>query len=155
MTRRHLILLALCAALLTGCAAAPTASTVDLAKARELSDQVVNDMLNGRGAAIRAKTEDAARAKSTDEQFDQALVRIGLTYGKLSLVEFKTAESGFEPREIGGRKPMLKFWYAAATDQHEMGTHFVFVQIVPDGARLACSAYSMVTFPNGVPKQLK
>lgn len=160
MAHRNLIVLLIAVVLAIGCAKTPTGdktgeSVVDREAARQLSDKTVDDMINGRGAAIRANSETTFRATMSDEQFNQTLARMSLTYGQPLEAEFKFDESGYEPRTVGGRKPMRKFWYAVKTAKHEKGTHFIFVQVVPDGERLACSAYSMVTFPNGVPTQLQ
>lgn len=160
MTRLPIIVLIIVAFLAANCAKTPTnqpdaAAAVDRAAARQLSDKIVDDMINNRGADIRAKSETTMRAASSDEQFIQTLARMNLTYGQPLEAEFKTEESGIEPREKGGAKPMRKFWYAVKTAKHAKGTHFIFVQIVPDGEQLACSAYSMVTFPKGVPPQLQ
>ncbi|MCY7377139.1 MAG: hypothetical protein LH472_14360 [Pyrinomonadaceae bacterium] len=157
---RNLIVLLFAAILLANCAGkatdnAPDASAVDKLKARQLSDKIVDDMINNRSADIWLLSEEAFRAGNSQEQINQLLERMTTTFGKPLEAEFKTDESGYEPRTVGGRKPMRKFWYAVKTDQHEKGTHFIFVQIVPDGDRLACSAFSIVTFPKGVPELLK
>jgi hypothetical protein len=159
MNRKLIILII--AAILIGCAKSPTDANkpddaaVDKSKARQLSDKIVDDMINGRGADIWLLSEESFRTGSSEQQFNQTLTQMTATYGQPLETEFKTDEYGFEPRTVGGRKPMRKFWYAVKTDRHEKGTHFIFVQIVPDGERLACSAFSIVTFPKGVPEQLK
>ena len=160
MTYRKLIII-FTAAVLIACAKPPVdpnkpdESAVDKAKARQLSDKIVDDMMNGRGADIWLLSEEAFRSSSSGAQFNELLTRMTAVYGQPQEVEFKTDEYSYEPRAVGGRKAMRKFWYAVKTDQHEKGTHFIFVQIVTDGDRPVCSAFSIVTFPKGVPEQLK
>ena len=158
---RKLIVFTIAAVFLIACAKSPTdankpdESTVDKLKARQLSDKIVDDMVNGRGADIWLLSEESFRESSSEQQFNQTLSKMTAAYGKPLETEFKMDEYFYEPRSVGGGKATRKFWYAVKTDRHEKGTHFIFVQIVPAGERLACSAFSIVTFPKGVPEQLK
>lgn len=160
MTHRKLIIMFVAAVLFIGCAKSsdpnkPDESAVDKAKARQLSDKIVNDMIAGDGSDIWLLSEESFRTSSSQEKFNLLLDRMKLTYGKPLEAEYKMNEYVYESRSVGGRKATRKFWYSVKTDQHEKGTHFIFVQIVPDGDRLACSAFSTVTFPKGVPDLLK
>ena len=160
MMNRKLIIV-LIAALFIACAKSPgdpnkpNESAVDKAKARQLSDKIVGDMIGGNSSDIWLLSEEAFRTGNSQKQFGQLLEQMKDAYGQLQEAEFKTDEYTFEPRTVGGRKPTRKFWYNVKTDRFEKGTHFIFVQIVPDNDRLACSAFSMVTFPKGVPEALK
>ncbi len=161
MTHRQLIITFAVAVLFIGCAKSlndpnkPNESAVDKVKARQLSDKIVGDMIGGNSSDIWLLSEEAFRTGNSQKQFGQLLEQMKDAYGQLQEAEFKTDEYTFEPRTVGGRKPTRKFWYSAKTDRFEKGTHFIFVQIVPDADRLTCSAFSMVTFPKGVPEALK
>jgi hypothetical protein len=50
---------------------------------------------------------------------------------------------------------MRKFWYAAKTTKYEKGSHFLIVEVVPDGGELAVSSFAIVNFPLGIPETLK
>lgn len=158
---RKLTILLIAAVLCVACAKSsndpnkPDDSAVDKVKARQLSDKIVDDMIGGNSSDIWLLSEESFRAGSSQNQFGQLLEKMTAAYGKPLEAEFKMDEYFYEPRAVGGRKATRKFWYAVKTDKHEKGTHFIFVQIVPDGERLACSAFSIVTFPKGVPEKLK
>ncbi len=161
MKHRHWIIIFAAAALFIGCAKTPNDpnkpddTAVDKANARLLSDKIVDDMINSRSSDIRLLAEETFRASGSPAQFDQLLEQMKAAYGKPLEADYKTDEYFYEPRAVGGRKPTRKFWYTVKTDRFEKGTHFIFVNIVPDGDRLACSSFSTVTFPKGVPEQLK
>ena len=160
MMNRKLIILLIAAVLYIGCAKSndpnkPDESAVDKIKARQLSDKIVDDIISGNSSDIWLLSEEAFRTSNSQKQFAQLLEQMTAAYGQPQTAEFKTDEYTFEPRTVGGRKPMRKFWYALKTNRFEKGTHFIFVQIVPDGDRPACSSFSIVTFPKGVPETLK
>lgn len=166
-TIRLLINLTVCFAVaavyLSGCSAPRTAPTVnttvgavmDHSAARKLSDSLVDDLTNDRRENIRARTEKAFQDEVGERQFNLMLEQMLEANGKLLEHELKQEEVGSKLYADSQSKPMIKFWYAVRTTRYEMGSHFLIVEVVPDGDGLAVSSFAIVTFSQEVPPALK
>jgi hypothetical protein len=160
MRRNVAILLAATTLALQGRAGATAvpadAPVVDLPKARAFSDQLVKSILAEDLPAIRTSMEPAFR-----EAYDTSAVRALLdqmfaAYGKPLEAEFKSDEIGKQVYQDGTVKPLRKFWYALQTATQAKGTYFMIIAVVPgDGESLACVTFSIVSFFNDVPEQLR
>jgi hypothetical protein len=128
--------------------------SIDLEDARKLSDLLTTDLIHDRRSEIRATTEKAFRDVVDENQLGSMLDQMNESYGKPLEFKFKQAELGARAYDWG-TKPMRKFWYAAKTTRYEQGSHFLVVEVVPDGDRLAVSSFAIVSFPLGVPPNLK
>jgi hypothetical protein len=115
----------------------------------------VEDLTSARKGDIRSKLENTFQATIDERQFDSMLDQMIRENGKLLEVEFKQDELGTKTYPEGHTKPMLKFWYAVRTTRYEKGSHFLIVEVVPDGSSLAISSFAIVTFPSGIPSALK
>lgn len=130
-------------------------SSIDQKKARELSDSVTTALIEDRNKDLYLKMEKAFRDAASEKDMKPMLEQIYSVYGKPLEVEYKKDEAGFKIYGDGTRKPMRKFWYAVRTSKAEKGTYFLFTEIVPDGDSLACSSFSIVSFPLGIPPSLQ
>ena len=83
---------------------------------------------------------------------DQVYAQYG---GRPLEAEFKSEATGQKIYLDGTSKPMLKFWYAVRTTTEAKGKYFLFVEVVPDEGRLACTGFSIVTFPGGAPPEFR
>jgi len=81
--------------------------------------------------------------------------QINETYGRTLAFEFKQEESGQEIYDNGKTKQLCKFWYAIRTTKFQQGSHFSIVEVVPEDNGLAVSSFSTVSFPSGLPQNLK
>jgi hypothetical protein len=99
--------------------------------------------------------ERAFRDAVSEQDVGPMLGKIYAAYGRPLEVEPKNDEVGYKAYGSGVRKPMRKFWYAVRTSTRQKGTYFLFTEIVPDGGPLACSGFSIVSFPLGIPPSLK
>lgn len=127
----------------------------DRETARQLSDSIVNDLLNNRRAALLAKMEKEIQDAPEAEAFNLDIDRMFTAYGKPVEAEYKMYEIGVKPYQSGRSKPMRKFWYAIKTTSHEKGSHFLFVEVVTDEHGPAGSTLAIVTFPAGTPPTLQ
>jgi hypothetical protein len=131
-------------------------SSIDQKKARELSDSVTTALIEDRNKDLYLKMEKAFRDAASEKDMKPMLEQMYSVYGKPLEVEYKMDEAGFKIYgDDGTRKPMRKFWYAVRTSKAEKGTYFLFTEIVPDGESLACSSFSIVSFPLGIPPSLQ
>lgn len=130
--------------------------TIDLPKARAFSDNFIQLIIADEAAAIRQKMEARFRKEVTEAQTRPLLDQVYVQYGGRPLeAEFKSEASGQKIYPDGVTKPMRKFWYAVRTTTHAKGKYFLFVEVVPDDEGLACSGFSIVTFPGGPPPEFR
>jgi len=131
-------------------------SSINFQKARNFSDSFVEAIIKDMYSDLRRKLAKDLRDSIPEEQIKPTLDKIYATYGGKPLEpEFKMDEIGYKLYSEGVKKPLRKFWYAIRTTEHKKGTHFLFVEVVPEGDRLVCAGFSIVTFPLGVPPALK
>jgi len=90
-----------------------------------------------------------------EEELNSTLEQMMQVYGKPIDFELKQEESGSKVYADGTTKAMRKLWYAAKTTKYEKGSHFLIVEIVPDGDKLAVSSFAIVNFPVGIRDTLK
>ena len=155
MARRIILSLVMVVLLGSASTAQPLAAAVDPKAARLVADGVVGDVIAQRHEALFERMERAFKASTSRSALPSVLKPI-LAYGGRPLeADFKAVDEGTKLYLDGTRKPLLKFWYAVKTTKSEKGTYFMFVEVVPDGERLACTTFSIVSFYNGVPEHLK
>lgn len=152
------VALAIC---LTACAptvrpsADVNARSIDRETARELSDGFESALVKNDRKYVYSKLERTYRDAVSERQFNSTLDQIDSAYGKVLAFEFKQDEVGTKEYETGETKPMRKFWYAITTTKFQKGSHFSIIEVVEDGTSLAVSSFSVVSFPAGVPSNLK
>ena len=130
-------------------------SSIDQKKAREFSDSVVKAIIEDREKELRQKMEQAFQDYYSEKDMKPLLERIYSAYGKPLEVEFKKDAVGYKIYDTGERKPMRKFWYAVKTTKQDEERRFLFTEIVPNGEALACVGFSIVTFSQGIPPDLR
>ena len=130
-------------------------SSIDRQSARGFSDALVEAIVADRRSDLHLRMEKAFRDAVSENQASRMLEQLYSTYGIPLEAEFKMDEAGFRMYANGERKPMRKFWYAIRTSRYERGSHFLFVEVVPDENGLACATFSIVTFPYGIPPSLR
>lgn len=128
---------------------------IDRQDARGFSDALVEVIIADRRSDLRPKMEKAVQDAVSENETSRMLEQMYSAYGRPLEAEFKMDEAGYKMYAHGERKPMRKFWYAVRTSRYERGSHFLFVEVVPDGNGLACAAFSIVTFPLGIPPALR
>ena len=129
--------------------------TLDAKGAREVADQVVANVI-ARDTDNLFKRMEAVFQQSTKPAALRPTLEAIFAYGGRPLeAQFKAADEGSKTYLDGTRKPMIKVWYAVSTTKNKKGTYFLFVEVVPDGTRLACTTFSIVAFTNGVPEYLR
>lgn len=70
-------------------------------------------------------------------------------YGKPLSATYKKDEIGRKTGTGGYDKPMRKFWYLIETSKHPKESHFIFVEIVPDGVSIAQLRFRYRKLPDG------
>jgi len=128
---------------------------INLEQARKLSDSIAGNLLKDDLASLRNAMEKGFRDYYNDTSFSSLIDQMFAAYGKPLEVEYKMDELGRKTGTGSYDKPVRKFWYATHTTKYEKGTVFLIVEVVPDEGTLACSAFSLVTFPDGRPASLK
>jgi hypothetical protein len=129
---------------------------IDLPKARAFSDTLVALIIDDKPEDIWQKMEARFRRDVAKAQIRPMLDQVYAQYGGRPLeAEFKSESSGQKVYLDGTTKPMRKFWYAVRTDTHAKGEYFLFVEVVPDEGRLACTGFSIVSFPGGAPPEFR
>lgn len=104
---------------------------------------------------IYRKMEARFRKDVPEAQMRPALDQIYAQYGGRPLeAVFKSEATGQKVYPDGDTKPLQRFWYAVSTTTEPMGKYFLIVEVVPDGAGLACAGFSIVSFPAGSPPWL-
>ena len=127
----------------------------DARNARVVGDGVVADVIAGNTKSLFARMEAMLRASSSEDGLAIVLGSMFAYGGKPLEAEFKAADSGSKIYIDGTKKPLIKVWYALRTTKSKKGTYFMFVEVVPDGVRLACATFSIVAFSKDVPPHLK
>ena len=128
---------------------------LDAQSARMVADGVVADIIVGNTKSLFARMEAVFRAASSEDALPSVLRPMFAHGGKPLEAEFKAADSGLKIYLDGSKKPLIKVWYALRTTKSRKGTYFMFVEVVPDGGRLACTTFSIVAFAKDVPQHLK
>ena len=142
----------------TGCRLSLNAgdATIDLQEARVFSDALVALIIADQPADIWQKMEARLRQELPATQMRSVLDQVYAQYGGRPVeAEFKSESSGRKVYLDGTSKPMRKFWYAVRTTTHPKGKYFLFVEVVPDEGRLACTGFSIVSFPGGPPQEFR
>lgn len=123
--------------------------------ALSFSDALVADLVAGREDRVYRLMEQRFRHTTSKEEFSAALVRMYADGGKPLEAEFKSDKVGYKIYPGGERKPMRKFYYALRTTEHDKGSYFLTVEVVPEEGRLACTFFVIVSFADDVPKELR
>jgi len=130
-------------------------SSEEREKARRLSDSIVDNLVRDSRTDLRAKMERGMRDYYDEKSFSSIVDQMFGMYGKPLEAEYKMDDVGSKTYPDGQSKPMRKFWYSVRTTKHEKGSHYLFVEIVPDEGGLAGSSFAIVTFPLGAPPALR
>ena len=142
----------------TGCHRSLNAAgeKLDPDEARRFSNDFVGLIVADKPADIWQKMEARLRRDLAETQMRATLDRVYAQYGGKPLeAEYKSESSGEKVYLDGTTKPMRKFWYAVRTETHAKGKYYLFVEVVPDAGRLACTGFSIVSFPGGPPPELR
>lgn len=124
-------------------------------EARRLSDSIVDDLLRNNPKSLFTKMEKEVKASHDEESFNASLTHLFAAYGEPIEAEYKQDETGIKTYPDGQSKTMRKFWYSVRTTKHQMGSHFLFVEVVPDENSLAGATFAIVTFSDNVPPSLR
>lgn len=130
-------------------------SLIASSTARELADSTANDLLKDRLESLHPKLEKNFRNSVNNEALNSIVGQMIEAYGTPMEFEFKLDEPGSKDYADGTTKPMRKVWYAAKTTKFDKGSHFLIVEVVPDGDGLAVSSFAIVNFPIGIPENLR
>lgn len=128
---------------------------LDVKGARQVAGQVVASVIARDTDNLFKRMETVFQQSTQPAKMRPTLEAIYEYGGRPLEAQFKAADEGSKIYLDGTRKPMIKVWYAVSTTKAKRGTYFVFVEVVADGARLACTTFSMVAFTNGVPEHLR
>ena len=129
--------------------------SLDGEAARTLANSLADNLVHDHRSEIRASLENAFREAIDEKEFNALLDRMIDAYGKPLDFELKRSEQGTKQYVGSQTKPMRKFWYAASTSKYKKGSHFLIVEIVSDGNRLAVSSFAIVNFSAEIPSDLK
>jgi hypothetical protein len=129
-------------------------AAAELSDAQRIAAEFVQELLSDRIAAFE-RMERRFRASYTQRSFEEAWKVLATTYGEPLVFEYKSEARGHRDYLDGAVKPATKIWFATGTTTHPKGQCFAFVEVVPDGDRLAIAEFAIVTFPMGVPPWLE
>jgi len=133
----------------------PEAYKFDGEKARAISDSMVDALIKNDRPVLLSKMEKGARDYYDQASFNELVDTMFTTFGSPIEAKFKKAEQGRKQGTGGYDKPVLKHWYAVRTSKFDYGSHFIFVEIVPDDGAYASSGVSLAPPPLGVPKDMQ
>jgi TPR repeat protein len=110
-------------------------------KALDFSDSLVEAIIHDRHAEIYRKMERTYRDAVPENQIAPMLEQMYATYGGKPL-EAELETDKIDRREYGdGRRAVHKFWYAIRTPKHKKGVYSLFVEIIAQEGRMACSSF--------------
>lgn len=131
---------------------AVVAQSFSISSGREVADRVVAAVIDDDAGAVYELMHSTVRSATTKEEVDLGSV---YAYGGAPLeAEFRMDEQGTTVDSTGAATAR-KYWYAVRTTRAEMGTYFMFVQVISDLNGPACAQFSIVSFTDGVPEQLR
>jgi hypothetical protein len=154
--RLHLIAVASVCVIFLACGShvnVPAESAIDSQKARMFSDSLVDDIIHDRRQDILAKLDVDFRKSTSPQSFDTSIQAFIDIYGRPLECAYKSNFLGYK-LDLGGKKPMRKFWYSAKTTKYPTG-YYLFVEVVPNGEALRTTGFGLVTFPMGAPPNLR
>jgi hypothetical protein len=102
---------------------------------------------------IYARMHPEYRRAYSEAQFGETLDDLNRTFGKVQEAKYKGVEMGTNV-SFSGVKKFWTLWYAVRTDTHPMGTHFAKLTITAQ-PWLSVLAFTIITFPRGVPPNLR
>ncbi|MEQ1646571.1 MAG: hypothetical protein ABL959_24160 [Pyrinomonadaceae bacterium] len=133
----------------------PSSIVVDQMQARILADSIVADLLKDNRETLLSKMEVGAREYYGLSGLNEVVDKMFSSYGKPLSADYKKDEVGRKTGIGAYDKPMRKFWYLVETSKYPKASHFIFVEIVPDGLGIASSGFAIVNFPMGVPPDMQ
>jgi hypothetical protein len=154
--RLQLIVIALVGVGFFSCASrkeSPDGSSIDPESAKTFSDSLVDDIIHDRRQLIFSKLDADFQKNASPQTLDSSIQAMFDNYGRPLECSYKKNDPGYKV-DLGGKKPMRKFWYAAKTTKYPTG-YYLFVEVVPNGASLRTTGFALVTFPNGAPPALQ
>ena len=140
----------------TGCRNVPSVSSVDQAEAERVGDSFMSELVAHNTDAAYDKMESDFTKMVKREDFGPQLERLFQYCGWPLDSELKQRGSGMKVYPDGRKKPLLKFTYASATNQHSKGQCFFSVVIVPDGNALKVTSFGPLKLIKGqLPEDLR
>jgi hypothetical protein len=131
----------------------PTA--VNSIGSKELADTLATSLMQDQKSEVYRNLEKSFRDSMTESDLDSVMKQMVQAYGRPIEFQFRQEEVGLKTYDDGTQKPLRTFSYAARTTKHEIGSHFLIVEVVPDDRRLAVSSFAIVNFPFGIPDSLR
>lgn len=128
---------------------------IDREKAFDFSSNLVEDIKAEKNEIIYSKMNELSHKTFSVDEIEKAFEKINEHFGKLIETKYKAEEVGYWLYPDGTKKPMRKFFYSAKTEKAEMGKYFLQIAVIAENENLKCANFSMVEFPDGVPKNLK
>jgi hypothetical protein len=139
-----------------GCRIVPSVSSIDQAEAQRVSDSFMSELVAHHTDAAYDKMESDFTKMVKRADFGPQLEKLFQYCGWPLDSELKQKGSGMKIYPGGRRKPLLKFTYAAATNQHSKGQCFFSVDIVPDGNNLKVTSFGPLKLIEGqLPEELR
>lgn len=155
--------LALGAALTAGCSPAVSVSktssdnaavgAVTESDGQVLSDQIAERLIAGDVDSLHEVMNSPFKQTTSVEAFDISL--LFTLSGKPTEADYKWTQASTVMQQDGSQHPLRKYWYALKTERHEYGKYFLFVEVVTEDGNPVCNQFSIVSFADGVPDQLK
>ena len=155
---RRLTLLSFMVFLVQGCDAGPGlgGQTINLEKAREVSDSFMADIVRDRVDLAVSKMEPEFVASLGQTRAEAEIKKLLEYCGRPLEQEFKHSEEGVRLDLKNGNRPMLKFYYAATTSAHPKGVCFFTIEVVPSTENLRVAVFGPLMLKSGLlPEWLK
>lgn len=157
MLKRSAVSVILAALMLCACNFLPNGSSIDYTAAQKVADSFMADLVGNRvNEAIEKMEPELVRQAGGPAKTEAAISNLFNYCGKPLDYQLKHDEVGFKIYLDGQKKPMRKFYYAAATTQHPKGVCFFSVAVVPDQGNLRVAEFGPLTLKSGqLPEWLK
>lgn len=122
-------------------------------QARQISDTIVSDIISNNNQT-RLWEETSKNTRIDQDEYNAYANKIFETFGRPLEAHFKRYEFGTETN-VNGTNPSATFWYAVKTTKFDAGKCYLVVDVASVNKVLLGEGYSIVTFPLGVPADLK
>ena len=122
---------------LAACQKVPTGASMDRAKAQQLSDAFIADLVANRPDLALNKMEPELVSSLGPTQGEDLIRGLFGYCGRPLQFELRHEEIGTFLYADGHKNPMRAFYYSGKTDQHEKGFCFVAVRVVPSAKGMA------------------
>jgi hypothetical protein len=132
---------------------AGSSSSIDYQQAKQFSDEFAIDFLHKNKQKMIAKLDPSVTQNMSQSQIDSVFDTMLSMAGTPIEITYKSSEEGYKIN-VGGKKPLRKFWYAVKTTKYPKG-YYLFVEVVPNGKSLASTGFFLAKFPMGAPPELQ